>query len=156
HLGYLEIAQQLGVIDQRRLRARQRLRRELPCGVDTLAQSHDPHLAMYVAQPAVDLVGDQQPDRVRAAVDRRHPGRHVHLPFSMMPAIAGSSANSASASSPKGFTPGPFASECAITTCRHLTRSGMPPPENVVPSDSMASRSARYDSCARRYAAANS
>ena len=33
-----------------------------------------------------------------------------------MPAIAGSSANDASASSPRGFTPGPFASECAIST----------------------------------------
>ena len=37
----------------------------------------------------------------------------------------------------------PFASDCAITTCRRLTRSGIPPPENVVPSGSIASRSAR-------------
>ena len=70
--------------------------------------------------------------------------------------MSGSAASSASASSPSGFTPGPLASECAISTCRHFTRSGMPPPENVVPSDSIASRSARYDSCARRYAAASS
>ena len=59
HLRYLVTAQQLGVVGQRRLRARQRVGRELPCGVDALAQPHDPHLAVDVAQPAVDHVGDQ-------------------------------------------------------------------------------------------------
>ncbi|MFB9074303.1 hypothetical protein ACFFX0_25145 [Citricoccus parietis] len=34
-----------------------------------------------------------------------------------------------SASSPRGFTPGPAASEWPTRTCRHLTRSGMPPAE---------------------------
>src|SRR4029077_3313570 len=126
----------------RRLRTRKRLRRELSCGVDALAQPHDPHLAVHVLQTAVYFVSDQESDRVGAAVDRRHP-IHVQLPFSRIPAIAGSSAKTASAWSPKGFTPGPLASECAIRTCRHLTRSGMPPPENVVPSDSIASRSAK-------------
>ena len=55
-----------------------------------------------------------------------------------------------------GLVPRPTASECAISTCRHLTRSGMPPADTDVPSGSIASRSARYDSWARRYAAASS
>ena len=53
------------------------------------------------------------------------------------------SPSSASASSPNGLTPGPAASACATCTCRHLTRSGMPPALTSVPSGSIASRSAR-------------
>ena len=37
------------------------------------------------------------------------------------------SGRAASASSPSGLTPGPSASAWATSTCRHLTRSGMPP-----------------------------
>ena len=37
------------------------------------------------------------------------------------------------ASSPNGFTPGPAASACATCTCRHFTRSGMPPALTSVP-----------------------
>jgi hypothetical protein len=47
------------------------MRRELSCGVDALAQPHDPHLAVQVGQPAVNHVGDQESDRVGAAVDCR-------------------------------------------------------------------------------------
>src|SRR6478609_10565459 len=147
-------AQQFGVVDQRALRPLDRLFRELSGGIDTLTQSHDAHLAVDVAQLPVDRIGDQQPDRIRPAVDCTHCA-HVQTFPSRIPTMPGSAASSANASSPNGFTPGPFASECAITTCRHLTRSGMPPPENVVPSDSIASRSSRYDSCALRYAAAS-
>ena len=62
------------------------------------------------------------------------------------------SPSSSSASSPNGLTPGPLASEWPTRTCRHLTRVGIPPA--VIPSISgtwpIASRSARYSSCARR------
>jgi hypothetical protein len=44
-----------------------------------LAQPHDPHLAVHIGQTAVHLVGDQEPDRVGAAVDRRHPA-HARFP----------------------------------------------------------------------------
>jgi hypothetical protein len=37
----------------------QRLRREPTGRIDTLPESHDPHLAMYVAQLPVDRLGDQ-------------------------------------------------------------------------------------------------
>src|SRR5690606_34925285 len=124
---------QLGVVGERRPGPLQRLGRELTCGVDTLTQPHDPHLAMHVAQPAARAgpVGDEQPARVGAAVDGGDPAyRRIHVSRSTIPSIAGSSASIANASSPSGLTPGPFASECAISTCRHLTRSGMPPPEN--------------------------
>ena len=43
------------------------------------------------------------------------------------------------AKAPKGFTPGPAASAWATCTCRHLTRSGMPPAVTCVPRDSIAS-----------------
>ena len=44
------------------------------------------------------------------------------------------------AASPNGFTPGPAASAWATSTCRHLTRSGMPPALARVGSSSCASR----------------
>ncbi len=101
---------QFGVIGQRGPRPLDRLGRELARGIHALAQSHDAHLAVHVAQPAVDRIGDQQPDRVRAAVDRTDT-RHVHTSLSSIPTMPGSTASNASASSPKGLTPGPFASE---------------------------------------------
>ena len=66
-------------------------------------------------QPAPGPVGDEQPDRVRAAVDRPNPLPrgiliHTHSPLTRIPAIAGSSASMASASSPNGLTPRPLAS----------------------------------------------
>ena len=69
HRGHLMVTQQLGVGGQRRLSAGQRFGRESPCGVDTLAETDDPHLAMHVTQSTVDHVGDEQPNRVGAAVD---------------------------------------------------------------------------------------
>ena len=138
-------AQQPGVVGECRAGPHQGVGRESTRGVDTLAEPDDAHLAMNVAEPAVGEIGDQQADGVGSAVDRGDPAMRAPAPtvLSQMPAIAGSTASNASASSPKGLTPGPFASECAMTTCKHLTRSGMPPPEKVVPSDSTASRSAR-------------
>ena len=73
HLRNIVAPKQFGVIGQRGFRPLDRLRRELPCGVHSLAQPHDAHLAMDIAQLAVDRVGDQQPDRVGAAVDRGDP-----------------------------------------------------------------------------------
>ena len=108
--------------------------------------AHEGRAVPLVTPPAL-RIGDQQSNRVGTAVNCGQPAHQ--RPASTNGAIAGSAASSASASSPNGFTPGPLASECAISTCRHLTRSGMPPPENVVPNGSIASRSARYDSCAR-------
>ena len=59
--------------------ARERLGREPPGAVDALAEPHDLHLAVQVDERArlgVD-VGDEQADRVGAAVDRGDPGRCV-------------------------------------------------------------------------------
>ena len=50
-------------------------------------------------------------------------GRSTHGP------AAHQSGSSASASSPSGFTPGRRRAMCPTSTCRHFTRSGMPPAE---------------------------
>ena len=79
-------------------------------------------------------VGDQQAKRVGPAVDRGDPG---HVRSSWEPAAAAGTHGPAShqrgtasrASSPSGLTPGPAASACATSTCRHFTRVGMPPAE---------------------------
>ena len=69
----------VGVVGQRGRGPRDRLRRELARGVDALAEPHDPHLAVHVAQPAVGR-------RRRSATEsswcrsrsRRPCSRHVH------------------------------------------------------------------------------
>ena len=48
----------------------------------------------------------------------------------------------AMASSPSGLTPGPAAREWPTSTCRHFTRSGMPPALGKPSRTSMASRRA--------------
>src|SRR5699024_9354022 len=60
------------------------------------------------------------------------------------------SAASATDSSPRRTTPGPSASAYAMSTCRHLTRSGIPPPEKSVPRSSIALRLAKNRSWASR------
>ena len=50
--------------------------------------------------------------------------------------------SAASASSPSGFTPGPAAREWATSTCRHLTRSGIPPAETPAISGTSPRRTA--------------
>ena len=120
--------------------------------VDALAEPDDLHPPVHVDQGAgrrVD-VGDQQPDRVGAAVDRGHAvtvmrsSRHGGSARRMVqpPTRSGSSA---SASSPSGLTPGPAASECATRTCRHLTRSGIPPADTPAISGTTAERLPRGD-----------
>ena len=59
--------------------------------------------------------------RVTARPRRRRTGRAAHQ-----------SGSSASASSPSGLTPGPAASAWPTSTCRHFTRSGMPPARDAV------------------------
>ncbi|CAM5356841.1 hypothetical protein SCYAM73S_05427 [Streptomyces cyaneofuscatus] len=54
--------------------------------------------------------------------------------------LAHHSGSIAMASSPSGFTPGPAASEWPTRTCRHFTRSGMPPALGKPSRTSMASR----------------
>ena len=86
---------------------------------------------------AVGWTGD------RAVADAAASDLNAAPARSGMPTVPAASASPASASTPNGLSPGPFANECAMTTCRHFARSGMPPPVKSVPSDSMASRSAR-------------
>ena len=91
-----------------------------------------------VAPPVGRDVGDEQADGVGAAVDRRDPGHaapsgSAHGPWPTTPP------SPSTARSPIGFTPGPAASACPASACRHLTRSGMPPAVARVGSTSLAS-----------------
>ena len=117
-------------------RARRAPRGEPPGPVDALAEPDDLHRAVQVDERPRGRVevGDQQPDRVRAAVDAQPPRRCGPVTASAPRPGAGSTQRPAvhhgiraSASSPSGLTPGPAASACATSTCRHLTRFGMPP-----------------------------
>ena len=105
-----------------------------PAGaVDALAEPHDPRLA----DRDLGQVADQQLDRVGAAVDGRDASSCDAGP------LAHHSPSSSSTSSPSGFTPRPGASAWPASTCRHLTRSGMPPAE--MPSISGTSPSGRAE-----------
>ena len=128
-----------GVLVDRRERARQRLVGEPAGRVDALAEPDHPRLAH--AAPCRQ-VGDQQLDGVGAAVDRGDPGHGV---TTTQGPSAHQSPSRSSTSSPSGFTPGPAASACAASTCRHLTRSGMPPAEmpSISGTSPSAARSAR-------------
>ena len=88
--------------------------------------------------PGVDVeVGDQQPQRVGAAVEggdaghARPPLRRRSLRWSdrRTGQAAHHSPSSSSTSSPSGLTPRPWARDWPASTCRHFTRSGMPPAE---------------------------
>ena len=112
-----------------------------PAGrVDALAQPDDARLPhRHLRQ-----VADQQLDGVGAAVERRHL-RPPHIRHRARPPTRRPTASSTS--SPRGFTPGPAASACAASTCRHFTRFGMPPAEmpSISGTSPRADRSARYD-----------
>ena len=101
--------------------ARAPRRRAGRCGRRPRRAARSPSRASRSVERAVGVdVGDEQPDRVGAAVDRGDAGHSstcTHGPS------AHHSGSSARASSPSGLTPGPAASECATSTCRHLTRS---------------------------------
>ncbi len=119
-----------------------------PVGVDALSEAHDPHQTSDVGETAVLAgVGDQQTNRVGAAsiaatrVTRRLrklPGPGTRASRRNRGAAQLPRAARATDSSPSGLTPGPFASECAMRTCRHFTRSGMPPPVKSVPRESIS------------------
>ena len=110
---------QRGVLVDRGERPLQRLVGEPAGAVDVLAEPHHPHLA----DVDVRQRPDQQLDGVGAAVDRGDPRRHTQGPDSHH------SPSRSSTSSPSGFTPRPWASDWPASTCRHFTRSGMPPAE---------------------------
>ena len=76
-------------------------------------------------------VGDEQLDGVGAAVDARRPGVTAApaRPARRTGPAAQNSPSASSTSSPSGLTPRPWASDWPASTCRHLTRSGMPPAE---------------------------
>src|SRR5690242_21766760 len=132
----------------RRHRDRTDLSQVLPHHVQRAAADHlvvlrshgDPELLHRLVQrdrrlaeqPTVHRVRvDERPDRL----DVRGPGApdvHVHG-YVPSRGTQGPSAHqgptTAYTSSPNGLTPGPAASACARWTCRHFTRSGMPPAE---------------------------
>ena len=99
-------------------------RAELPRAIDALTEPDRAHLAHQVATG----LAHEQPDRIRAQIDGRDHGHGVsgswvHGALHQYPSMA------ATTSSPRGFTPGPLAKAWAASTCRHFTRSGMPPAE---------------------------
>ena len=69
----------LGVLGQHAQRAGQGQRGDPAGGVHALAEPDDLHPALYVGQLAAGQadVGDEQPQRVRPAVDGRHPAGQV-------------------------------------------------------------------------------
>src|SRR5664280_244861 len=142
----------LGVLPQNGERPGERVRVQPTGPVDFLAEAHDLHPAQHVVQSSgrrVD-VGHQQAQRVGAAVQRRNPRRRfAHAgPGTQGGAVSHAQscwpgpANRSSASRPKGLLPG-AASSCATSTCRHFTRSGIPPALGLSGSASTASRRRR-------------
>src|SRR5680860_1524293 len=96
--------------------------------VHVLSESYDPHLAdevMLGASGGIEVC-DQQLDGVRPAVDGRDP-RHVASSTLTQGPAAQNSPSRSSTSSPSGFTPRPCARDWPASTCRHLTRVGIPP-----------------------------
>ncbi len=86
--------------------------------------------------PRLGQLADQQLDRVGAAVDGRDglgDGLGALLSHGRSGETQGPAAHqspsASSTSSPSGLTPGPWASAWPASTCRHLTRSGIPPAE---------------------------
>ena len=68
------------VLARRRDGALDRGRIEASGAVDALPQAHDPHVAdQVVGTPVGAEIGDQEPDRVGPAVDRRDASHGVHL-----------------------------------------------------------------------------
>ncbi len=131
-----ELADRRGVAVARGERALERLGREPSGPVDALPEPHDLHLAVRstsVPVPASTSATSSRmelvPQSIAATRVVTTRSSRVHGP------AAPQSGSSASASSPNGFTPGPAASAWPTSTCRHFTRSGMPPA--VMPSISV-------------------
>ena len=142
-----------GILPRDAQRALHRLGGDRPGAVDAVAEPHDLHAALEVDERAgrrVD-VGDEQADRVGAAVDRADADGLVSHGRPRRQRVSGGcrachggvlrprgraahdvgvhqSSSIASASSPSGLTPGPAASECAdedvqaLDPGRHATR----------------------------------
>ena len=107
----------------------QRVGVELAGRVDALAEPDDLGPPVELDQPAVAVgFGDQQPDRVGAAVDGRRPGFAGTHGRRLPPGRStGPERPDGHASSPSGLTPGPAARAWPARACRHFTRSGIPP-----------------------------
>ena len=84
-------------------------RRSRPVAVDALAEPDHPHLA----DRDLGQLADQQLDRVGAAVDRARRCSERSPPTSTHGPAAHQSPSRSSTSSPSGFTPRPWASDCA-------------------------------------------
>src|SRR4051794_6144819 len=106
--------------------------------VDTFAEPHDLHPPDDVDEPVAVDVGDEQPDRVGAAVDRRDSRHETDTQGPAAPQLSSRS----KASSPKGLTPRPAAGACGRWPGSPLTRFGPPPAATVVPGGSRAPRRA--------------
>jgi hypothetical protein len=53
------VLQEFGITGQRGLRPLDRFGRELACRIHALTQSHDAHVTVHIAQPAINRIGDQ-------------------------------------------------------------------------------------------------
>ena len=155
HGGGAGVRDHLRVLAQRDPGAFDGLGREAPGRVDALSQPHDRASRDAHRQATVARRRRRSADGWSWCRSRlRRPGSHCSATFGVVDAgpvrgnrgaaqLSVARPASATDSSPSGLTPGPLASECAISTCRHFTRSGIPPPVKSVPSDSISSRSAR-------------
>ena len=130
-----------------------------PVASTPCAQPHDLHAAQQVGvRPGRRDVGDQQADGVGAAVDRGDPVTAPGLSARARRADASRESPSGPAARRAGspplphaldravtdrVDPGPAASACPASACRHLTRSGIPPAVLRVGSTSRSSRVAR-------------
>src|SRR5450756_1359954 len=116
-----------GVFAGLRHSAGHRLRSDDAGSVDAVAQAHNLHPTCEIGQRPRSRVNvsNQEPDRVRAAIDRADAGHGS--PRGTQGPAAHQLPRASSASSPRGLTPGPTAREWPTSTCRHLTRRGIPP-----------------------------
>ena len=127
------VADQHGVLVERGERPLQRSRRELARAVDALTEADHPHLA----DGDLGQRADQQLDRVGAAVDggdhrdgrcravAARPPQPAARPPRTGPRPT-SPPSASSTSSPSGFTPGPWASDCAGQDVQALDPVGHP------------------------------
>ena len=142
----LELLALRGVVARHRQGAGHGLGGDLAGAVDPVAEPDDLHPAHHVDQrrgPAVPGSTSATSRRIELVPQSIAPTRVMPRPRPSGPRrqSATSSASgtqdpaahhcgsAASASSPSGLTPGPAASEWPTSTCRHLTRVGMPPAE---------------------------
>src|SRR5205823_2576275 len=116
----------------------ERVGRKTPGAIDTLPEPNNAHVPLDIDKRSAVDIGDQQPQRVRPAIDGRNAG-HGAITHGVSRPHGG---KVASASSPNGLMPGPTASACATKACRHFTRVGIPPTPGSPGSFSMESRRA--------------